>query len=100
MDAAIFTGTGPDLRFINDTGHWMLIQGEVDPEDASVTFSLYGTKVPGRTVERSKPVVVNRGGGAMSVTVTRTVKQDGAIVRTEEFPTYFKPLQEPEVDER
>jgi vancomycin resistance protein YoaR len=100
MDAAIFTGTGPDLRFINDTGHWMLIQGEVDPEDASVTFSLYGTKVAGRTVERSKPVVVNRGGGAMSVTVTRIVKQDGEVVRTEKFPTYFKPLQEPEENER
>jgi vancomycin resistance protein YoaR len=93
MDAAIFTGTGPDLRFRNDTEHWILIDGVVDDEEQSVAFRLYGTNVAGRSVERSEPIIAYGRGGVQSVTVTRTIKQNGEVVNTEEFVSNFQPLQ-------
>jgi vancomycin resistance protein YoaR len=116
MDAAIFTGSGPDLRFANDTGNWLLLQGTVNEKDSSVTFAFYGTKVPGRTVERSEPVITNqraapaqpvyiddpeipvgvfkqtdKARGGMDVVVTRTIKDNGQVVRQEDFVTQFRP---------
>lgn len=116
MDAAIFTGTGPDLRFVNDTGHWMLIQGAVDEETSTVTFGLYGTQVEGRTVERSEPRISNarpapvepvyvddpevpvgtfkqtdKARGGMDVVITRTVIENGDVARTEDFVSNFQP---------
>lgn len=93
MDAAIFTGTGPDLRFRNDTKQWLLIDTVVNDEEQSVAFRIYGTKVPGRTVERSEPSIEYRGGGVQVVNVTRTIKQDGNVVDTETFVSNFQPLK-------
>jgi len=96
MDAAIFTGTGPDLRFRNDTDHWILIDSVVDDVEQSVAFRLYGTAIPGRTVERSKPIIEYRDGGVQVVTVTRTIKQDGEVANTEAFVSNFQPLKRTE----
>lgn len=115
MDATIFTGGGPDLRFINDTGNWLLIQGYVNDADATVTFALYGTKVPGRVVERTAPKITNEtpaptkpvyiddpeipvgqfkqtdvARGGMEIEIWRIVKQDGQVVRREPFRTKFE----------
>jgi vancomycin resistance protein YoaR len=115
MDSTIFTGGGPDLRFVNDTGNWLLIQGYVNDADATVTFSLFGTKVPGRTVERTEPKITNEmpaptkatfiddpeqpigalkqtdtARGGMDIEIVRLVKQDGQVVRTNKFVTKFE----------
>jgi len=115
MDSTIFTGGGPDLRFINDTGNWLLVQGYVNDADASVVFALYGTKVPGRTVERTAPRITNEtpaptkpvyiddpeqplgvfkqtdmARGGMDIEIVRIVKQDGKVVRTNKFITSFE----------
>ncbi|WP_029215612.1 VanW family protein [Kallotenue papyrolyticum] len=115
MDATIFTGGGPDLRFVNDTGNWLLIQGYVNDADATVTFALYGTKVPGRVVERTAPKITNEtpaptkpvyiddpeipvgqfkqtdmARGGMEIEIWRIVKQDGQVVRRELFRTKFE----------
>ncbi|MBV9788732.1 MAG: VanW family protein [Chloroflexi bacterium] len=115
MDSTIFTGGGPDLRFVNDTGNWLLIQGYVNDADASVTFAMYGTKVPGRTVERTEPKITNQtpaptkpvyvddpeqplgtfkqtdtARGGMNIEIVRTVKQNGEVVRTNRFITKFE----------
>jgi vancomycin resistance protein YoaR len=92
MDAAIFTEIGPDLKFRNDTDHWLLMQGEVDLVTQQVAVRLYGTKVEGRSVERSEPVISYGENGVTLVSVTRTIKQDGNVVSTEEFPSRFQPL--------
>ncbi len=116
MDAAIFTGGGPDLRFVNDTGNWILIEGIVDEASASVTFNLYGTKVSGRTVERTEPEITNQtpppaepvfiddpeqplgtvtqsdtARGGLDIQIVRIVKQDGVEVRRTPFITKFAP---------
>jgi len=115
MDSTIFTGGGPDLRFVNDTGNWLLIQGYANDADASVTFSLYGTKVPGRTVERTEPVITNQtpaptepvyiddpeqpvgsfkqtdtARGGMEIEIWRVIYQNGEEVSREPFRTKFE----------
>ena len=113
LDATIFTG-GPDLKFINDTGHWMLIQTGSDPVSGTATVAFYGTK-PNRQVEISqevsdrkpaieKPVYyadskqprgifkrtdTKRAG--MTIRVYRTITQDGVRKRPQLFETVFKP---------
>jgi vancomycin resistance protein YoaR len=54
-DAAIY-GPYPDLRFINDSKDYILIQSRIDGND--IYFDFWGTK-DGRTIEKSDPVVYN-----------------------------------------
>lgn len=56
LDATIY-GPHPDLRFINDTGNYLLLQGKA--ENNQVTFEFYGKK-DGRTVEISEPKLYNK----------------------------------------
>jgi len=113
MDATIFTG-GPDLKFVNDTGHWMLIQTSSDPSSGTATVAFYGTK-PNRQVEISqevsdrKPAIEKpvfyadseqpRGSykrtdtkrAGMTIRVYRTITQDGVLKKPRLFETVFKP---------
>ena len=57
MDAAIFTGVS-DLRFVNDTGHWLLMQTVVDSAAQLLTVQLYGTR-PDRQVLLEGPLMSN-----------------------------------------
>jgi vancomycin resistance protein YoaR len=95
--------------------NWLLIQGYVNDADASVTFALYGTKVPGRTVERSEPKITNQtpaptkpvyiddpeqpigtfkqtdvARGGMDIEIVRVVKQNGQVIRSNKFVTKFE----------
>jgi vancomycin resistance protein YoaR len=44
MDATIFTG-GPDLKFLNDTGHWLLMQTYSNPK-TGVALKIKASKAP------------------------------------------------------
>jgi vancomycin resistance protein YoaR len=55
MDATIY-GPKPDLKFINDTPAYLLLQTKIDGNE--ITFELWGTP-DGRTVEISKPKIYN-----------------------------------------
>ncbi|MEM8529269.1 MAG: peptidoglycan binding domain-containing protein [Chloroflexota bacterium] len=57
MDAAIFTGV-QDLKFVNDTENWLLMEALVDEVNQVMTVRLYGTK-PNRTVTVSGPNIDN-----------------------------------------
>jgi vancomycin resistance protein YoaR len=116
MDATIFTG-GPDLKFVNDTGHWLLIQTHVDTSKALAEIRFYGTR-PDRTVTLAKgsPEIFNRtpapsapvyvpdprrprgsprrsdtARGGMDIAFTRVISQNGVEVERERFMTRFKP---------
>lgn len=54
-DAAIY-GPWPDLRFLNDTGNYILIQSRIDGND--IYFDFWGTK-DGRVMEKTDPTVYN-----------------------------------------
>ncbi|MBU0612049.1 VanW family protein [Patescibacteria group bacterium] len=56
LDATIY-GPHPDLRFVNDTGGYLLLQARV--EDKQVIMELYGRK-DSRSVEISNPFLYNK----------------------------------------
>ena len=56
LDATIY-GPHPDLRFINDTGHYLLLQGRIEGTD--VVLELYGQK-DDRSVTISDPLLSDR----------------------------------------
>jgi vancomycin resistance protein YoaR len=56
LDATIY-GPHPDLKFINDTGHYLLLQGRVDGTD--LILELYGQK-DGRQVIISDPILTDK----------------------------------------
>jgi vancomycin resistance protein YoaR len=58
MDATIFTGVS-DLKFKNDTGHWLLMEALVDEDNQVLTVRLYGTR-PNRTVRVAGPRIDNQ----------------------------------------
>lgn len=113
MDATIFTG-GPDLKFVNDTGAWLLIQSWSDPKSGVAQVEFYGTKL-NRRVELTQrvydrlpapgaPVFVtdwkqpqgsirhsDTARGGMTIDVVRTVYEDGVAREPELFRTRFKP---------
>jgi vancomycin resistance protein YoaR len=112
LDAAIFTPYN-DMRFTNDTGAWLLLEGYVDLERQRLTMALYGTptgrvvsydhRVLERTPAPSEPVYVDdpaqpRGytrksdtaRGGIKVEVVRTVTRGGQVIAQDTFPTEFK----------
>jgi vancomycin resistance protein YoaR len=113
MDAAIFTGA-LDFRFVNDTGHWLLLQTYVDDANHVLTYTLYGTR-PDREVYRSDPYVTDAqpapvdpvyvadkevapgqirqsdtARGGMTITIYRTIVENGEVVSKEPFVTRFQ----------
>jgi vancomycin resistance protein YoaR len=54
-DAAVYD-PWPDMRFLNDTGNYVLIQSRVEKND--IYFDFWGKK-DGRTASSSKPVIYN-----------------------------------------
>lgn len=115
MDATIFTG-GPDLKFLNDTGGWILMQTMVDTRRNLAEVRLYGPET-GRRVLLEGPVITNRtppptepvyvavpsrpvgqprqsdkARGGMDILFTRIVLgPDGKEIERREFVTRFKP---------
>lgn len=58
MDATIYTGTGTDLQFINDTPGYLLMQFEVYTDTGALYVYLYGTR-PNREVQMEGPYLSN-----------------------------------------
>ncbi len=105
---------GPDFKFKNDTGHWLLIRASYT--SSSLTMSLYGTDpgygveyttsdftrvVPHRVIKKKDPLiprgmksVEEEGVDGGVVTVVRTVYRNGQVVRKDEFVSHYKPKDE------
>lgn len=105
-----------DLKFKNDTGHYILIQTQADPYNMELSFSLYGTS-DGRTISISNPVITNQtsappdlyqddptlpkgevkqvdfAANGADVYFTRVVKKDGKIMLFDKFISNFQPWQ-------
>lgn len=115
IDAAIYSPT-VDMKFKNDTGHYLLVQSTVDFDAQRLTFNLYGTK-DGRIVQVNDPVIVSQSpappplyqddpslptgtvkqidfaAGGMSVYFTRQVTKGGKIIQNDKFTSNFQPWQ-------
>jgi vancomycin resistance protein YoaR len=115
MDATIYSPS-VDLKWVNDTGHYILIQTYVDKSNNTVSFRFYGTN-PGRTVEMDGPYEENHvahepavyrddptlpkgqtkqiewAKDGLDVTVHRIIKEDGVEVQRDAFFSRFRPWQ-------
>ncbi len=113
MDATIYTGVS-DLKFVNDTGHWLLMQAEVDEVNQVLMVQLFGTR-PDREVIFDGPYINNevpaprepiyvddpsRPAGTIyqsdvarsgrDITIYRVILQDGVEIKRGTFVTRFK----------
>ena len=112
LDATIFTG-GPDLKFVNDTGNWLLMQSTSNPRIGVAEVAFYGTK-PNRTValqqsirkrvpappepkfvtDPKQPLGTSRQSdtarGGMTIDVYRTIIENGVRKPPELFQTNFR----------
>jgi vancomycin resistance protein YoaR len=113
MDATIYTGVN-DLKFINNTGNWLLMQVWVDEAGQVLTVQLYGTPT-GRSVRLEGPFISNEiaaprepvyvddpskpagtieqtdvARGGMDITIQRIISVDGVDQAPEAFFTRFK----------
>jgi vancomycin resistance protein YoaR len=66
-----------DLRFVNDTGHWLLLRTFVGP--SSLTVSLYGTPTERKVVSTTGPLVA-RGAVKIKKTVDPTLKPGDKVI--------------------
>jgi hypothetical protein len=111
MDATIFTG-GPDLKFVNDTGNWLLMQTASNPRTGVAEVAFYGTK-PDRQVTLTRkeydrvpaptdPKYVadpeqprgtvrqsDHSRGGLTIDIYRIITENGQK-RTERFQTKFR----------
>lgn len=115
IDATIFTPS-VDLKFKNDTGHYILVQSVVDLNNLSLAFYLYGVK-DGRKVTMTTPVITsqtppppplyqddpNLPNGTIQQTdfeawganvyFTRTVTKNGKTIIADRFVSNYQPWQ-------
>lgn len=116
LDAAVFVPSA-DLKFVNDTPHYILIEPVIDVNNLKLTFNFYGTKPNGREVKMTDPVVTNpvphpptkyiddptlpRGTTKQidfavdgeDVTLYREIFQNGQLVLREKFFSHYDPWQ-------
>jgi vancomycin resistance protein YoaR len=99
-----------DLKFLNDTSHWILVKGF--PESDGIRVSLYGgegrrvesspgtqritgpvpvKRIKDRTLAKGTTVVEEEGAPPSTTSVTRTIyAEDGKLIRTETWNTSYK----------
>jgi vancomycin resistance protein YoaR len=115
LDATIYSPS-VDLKWVNDTGHYILIETYVNKENQTLVFRYYGTN-PGRTVEidgpyESNPVPhgeavyrddptlpkgqtkqIEWAKDGLDVTVYRVIKENGVEVQRDTFFSRYRPWQ-------
>ncbi len=115
FDATIFVPS-VDLKFKNDTGNYILIQTQVDLDNLSLAFYLYGTR-DGRQVTMTKPVITNQtpplpdlyqddptlpkgvikqtdfSASGAKVYFTRQVTKNNQIIISDKFVSNYRPWQ-------
>lgn len=113
VDAAVYSPS-VDLKFKNDTGHYILIQSYADTANLRLTFDLYGTK-DGREVIINQPVILSEtpappplyqddpgiqkgivrqvdfAVSGANVYFTRIVKKDGKVLTEDKFKSNYRP---------
>jgi vancomycin resistance protein YoaR len=91
MDATVSWG-GPELRFINTLHHAILLRMTYTNSTLSAQF--YSTP-EGITVQQRTGPVFGSLGGTATVTVFRTVRRNGKVIRRDAFTSHYIPEVKP-----
>lgn len=115
IDAATYY-PNVDLKFRNDTDHYILIQTIFDPDSLRLTFNLYGTG-DGREAVINQPVILSQtpappdlyqddpdlpvgqiqqvdfAANGANVYFTRTVTKNGKMILSDKFVSNYQPWQ-------
>ncbi|MEN6524674.1 MAG: VanW family protein [Anaerolineaceae bacterium] len=115
LDATVYAPV-VDLKFVNDTPYWLLMETYVYPGSSSITWKFYSTydgrsvewstTGPVNTVEAPKPLYrenpdlasgevrqVDYSAQGADITVQRTVNKNGATYFQDSFFTHYQPWQ-------
>src|SRR5581483_3571531 len=116
LDAAVFVPSA-DMKFVNDTPNYILIESVIDVPNSRLSFNFYGTKPNGREVKMTDPVVSNvtphpptkyiddptlpKGQlkqidfavDGEDVTLYREIYQNGKLVTRQKFFSHYDPWQ-------
>ena len=89
FDATVYIPR-PDLKFINNTPGYILIQAHIDLEKKELTFDFYGTD-DGRKTEVDGPHIISRGAnGAMKTIFTQKVfDKNGSLFINDSFKSNY-----------
>jgi vancomycin resistance protein YoaR len=100
-----------DLQFVNTTGHWILIQTNVDNTNDTLTFNFYGTKTQVGVIRgpyyvtstgalSSDPNYANANETSHTVFYQDVENLQGQVIKTYTFNSYYKPQSDfpPESD--
>lgn len=114
LDAAVFVPSA-DMKFVNDTPNYILIEPVFDEKNLRLTFNFYGTKPNGREVKMTEPEVTNKvphpptkyiddptlprgtikqidfAVDGEDVTLYREIYQNGQLVLREKFFSHYDP---------
>lgn len=113
LDATVYVPV-VDFKFINDTGHWLLMETYVNPTYRTIIWKFYSTSDnrtvewettgPTHIVEAPEPIYrenpelekgeveqVDWEADGADVTVQRTVYRDGEILLEDTFFTHYEP---------
>lgn len=113
-DATLY-GPHPDLRFVNNTGHWMLLTTDVNVKTKKLTYTLWGTSdgrngsytppkvnqwiaapaetknIEDATMEPGKQKCQSAFSGAKTSFLYTIINPDGTITERT-FNSYYRPL--------
>ena len=81
LDATVYSPT-TDFKFKNNTDAYLLIQTEIDLNNLSLTFEIYGTD-DGRVATTSKPVITSQSSPAEDLYVDDPTLKAGVIKQIE-----------------
>ncbi len=93
MDATVYvSATGPDVKFQNNTGHWVLVSFVEDLAHARLTVRFFGTDPHFRVVVRG-PEVTNVANGDVNAVFYRTVYDaKGNVLLDHAFTSHYVPV--------
>lgn len=115
LDATVYVPS-VDLRFKNDTGHWILVQSIIDPINLRITFNLFGTN-DGRKAVLTAPVITGEtpappplyqddptlpvgkivqtdfAAAGAHVSFSRTVVRNGSVIISDTYDSFYRPWQ-------
>lgn len=91
VDATIYP-PHPDVRFKNDTGHYILIQTSFSGN--RLTYDFYGTKGERRAEIENPQYVVHNPDGSSQTIFYRNIYKGDKLIKRDSFVSFYKPASE------